>query len=291
VQTLEVPAVTSLQEAYVRRVVDAVNDLDNVLFEICNEANADSQAWQYHLIAHIRDYEAAKPKRHPVGMTVEWPSGDNAELWASPADWVSPNAIGGYWDDPPPSDGRKVIVNDTDHLCYPCGDTSFVWRSVLRGLNPAFMDPYDCRNDVAPDCDPEAPGLVRLRENLGYARALADRVDLAAMTPRPDLCSTGYCLASARADRPEYLVYLPAGRTLTRLVRAVGFRRRSLPWGVPADRRVTVDLSGAAGELSVDWLDARTGTLTTGETTSGGERRTLVAPHAVDAVLHIHRQP
>ena len=31
------PAVTALQEAYVRNVIDTVNDLDNVLYDICNE--------------------------------------------------------------------------------------------------------------------------------------------------------------------------------------------------------------------------------------------------------------
>src|SRR4030095_2410155 len=31
---LSVPAITALQEAYVRKVVDTVNDLDNVLYEI-----------------------------------------------------------------------------------------------------------------------------------------------------------------------------------------------------------------------------------------------------------------
>ena len=32
-------AITALQEAYVRKVVDTVNDLDNVLYEISNESS------------------------------------------------------------------------------------------------------------------------------------------------------------------------------------------------------------------------------------------------------------
>ena len=32
--------VLALQEAYLRKVVDTVNDLDNVLYEVCNEAGA-----------------------------------------------------------------------------------------------------------------------------------------------------------------------------------------------------------------------------------------------------------
>ena len=37
VHALQLPAITSLQEAYIRKVIDTVNDLDNVLYEITNE--------------------------------------------------------------------------------------------------------------------------------------------------------------------------------------------------------------------------------------------------------------
>src|SRR4029453_15131006 len=106
--TLQIPAITRLQEAYVKKVVETVNDLDNVLYEIANETGI-SKAWQYHMINVIKAYERDKPKQHPVGMTVGWPvlEVDNATLFASPADWISPNAIGGYRDNPPAADGRK----------------------------------------------------------------------------------------------------------------------------------------------------------------------------------------
>ena len=41
-QTLQVPAVTRLQEAYLRKVIETVNDLDNVLYEISNESDVTS---------------------------------------------------------------------------------------------------------------------------------------------------------------------------------------------------------------------------------------------------------
>jgi hypothetical protein len=45
-QALVVPEVTRIQEAYVRKVIDPVNDLDNVLFEIANESIFDfSKDW------------------------------------------------------------------------------------------------------------------------------------------------------------------------------------------------------------------------------------------------------
>lgn len=90
------PAVLKLQEAYVRKVIDTVNAFDNVLYEISNEAGATSAEWQYHMIRYVKSYEARKPKQHPVGMTFAWQGGRNADLFASPADWISPNPEGGY---------------------------------------------------------------------------------------------------------------------------------------------------------------------------------------------------
>src|SRR5216683_6591573 len=75
--TLADPTIVGYQEDYVRKVVDTVNDLDNVLFEICNECNKNSTEWQDHMINFIKAYEATKPKQHPVGMTVTYPGGAN----------------------------------------------------------------------------------------------------------------------------------------------------------------------------------------------------------------------
>src|SRR5207253_5302137 len=67
--TLAIPVVTRLQEAYVRRVIDTVTDLDNVLFEVANESGLYSTEWQYYMIKYVKTYEARQPKQYPVGMT------------------------------------------------------------------------------------------------------------------------------------------------------------------------------------------------------------------------------
>ena len=40
----------------------------------------------------------------------------NIDLFNSPAEWVLPNDVSGYKDNPPTFDGSKVIIADTDHL-------------------------------------------------------------------------------------------------------------------------------------------------------------------------------
>ena len=261
--TLASPAVTRIQEAYVRKVVDTVNGLDNVLYEIANESHGRSAAWQRHMIDFIHACERAKPRQHPVGMTFPWggkASGTNADLFASPAEWVSPNAKGGYKDDPPPADGRKVVLSDTDHLWGIGGNAVWVWKSLLRGHNPIFMDPYlDARTGGKLDrkYDP-------IRRAMGHSLALARRIGLAATTPQPRLASTRYCLAAPGA---EYLVYLPKGGT------------------------VTLDLSGAKGTFQAEWVEPDTGKARPGSSREGGSRRRFTAPFAGHAVLHVRRVP
>ena len=274
--TLQIPAVTALQEAYVRQVIDTVNDLDNVLYEIANESGAYSTEWQYHVIHTIHEVEKGKPNQHPVGMTFQYAeenSGTNANLFDSPAEWISPNPEGGYRDDPPAADGSKVIFSDTDHLWGIGGNPAWVWRSFCRGLNPIFMDPYrkvrkddDLPNRPStwtdhlsdePALDPEWDPI---RRSMGYTLSYAKRMDLAAMAPRNDLASTHYCLANPGV---EYLVYLPDGG------------------------KVSVHLSAASGSLHVAWLNPGTDEATPSGTIPGGDRREFSAPFGGDAVLYL----
>ncbi|HET9986336.1 MAG TPA: DUF6298 domain-containing protein [Longimicrobiales bacterium] len=291
---LRIPKVTAYQEAYVRRVIDAVNDLDNVLFEISNESYASSRDWQYHMIDLIHAYERTKPKQHPVGMSqYQWP-GSNADLLNGPADWISPweeLPRYPYRNDPPVADGRKVVIVDTDHLWGIGGDYAWAWKTFLRGNQPSFMDgydgeavgsgapaPWDVRlaswKDIVDDVlrrsrrpvgwEPNAERWVRLRANLGYILDFSRRVDLARMTPRPELASTRYCLAYASATAAEYLVYVP-----------------------DATKPVDVNLSGFRGPLATEWFDPRTGTSLRGDPVRGGAARRFVPPFHGDAVLYL----
>lgn len=197
VHTLRNPEANKLQAAYIRRVVDTVNSLDNVLYEVINEGG--EKEWNWWVITTIQEYERAKPKQHPVGNT-----GHGAErlasMLASPADWISPGRADGFAEDPPAWNEKKVSLLDTDHVWGVGGNPAWVWRSFLRGHNPIFMDPYD--GSVLGDDRNWEP----LRAALGHTRRLAERLDLAQMTPRNKLASTGCCLASPGT---EYLVYQP----------------------------------------------------------------------------------
>jgi len=249
--------ITEIQEDYVRKVIDEVNDFDNVLYEISNEDHTASTAWQYHMINLIHDYESSKSKQHPVGMTFQYKGGSNMDLFNSPAEWISPNHEGGYRDDPPTADGSKVIITDTDHLWGIGGNAAWAWKSFCRGMHPIFMDPYDGLILGKPFDEEWEP----IRVSLGYILQFASRMDLNEAMPSNALASTGYCLAD---PGKEYLVYLPD---------TVG---------------LSLDLTSEKGLWKVEWFDPGTGTSMTGKPLDGGDIQRLVAPFETEgAVLYL----
>jgi len=260
VQTLADPSITAIQDAYVRKVIDAVNDLDNVLFEIDNEGDATSKAWQYHMIQLIRNYEATKPKQHPIGITAMWPGGSDSDLYSSAADWVSPT---GNPDNPVTATGSKVVIADTDHLCGICGNVAWVWRSITRGQNPILMDGYDgaAIGVGASDYNASNPVWEAIRKNLGYARSYSNRINMAAAVPRGDLASTGYALAVVGT---EYLVFQPSGGS------------------------VSVNLAGVSGVRTVEWFNPSNGQAVIGASVNGGGWVTISAPFSGASVAYIH---
>ena len=255
------PKVLEMQESYLRKVIETVNDLDNVLYEISNENHPPSTAWQYHMINFIKEYEKKLGNSHPVGMTFQYRGGSNKTLFDSPADWISPNPDGGYRESPPASDGSKVILNDTDHLWGIGGTPQWVWESFLRGMNPLFMDPYDGKV-LMQSFDTTWADLVR--RNMGYTNDYARQVDLEHMIPMDGLASSGYCLAS---KGNEYLVY------------------------DPKDSVMTVDLSGISGNFLVEWLNPYSGEKSEQPSIQGGAGISFTPPfHSDFSILYLKKE-
>lgn len=127
VHTLDLPEITALQEVYVAKVIDRVGDLDHVLWEISNESLRNSVAWHYHLIDFIHRYEKGRTRQHPVGMTAS--PIENPELFANPADWISPRGKK-YLEDPPVGETDSVEV---DMTAAP-GNFSVEWFAAESGV-------------------------------------------------------------------------------------------------------------------------------------------------------------
>jgi hypothetical protein len=256
VHRLASPRVNELQAAYIRKVVDTVHEFDHVLYEVINEGG--QKDWDWWVVKTVRDAERTKPKQHPIGIT-----GHGAETFAemlgSSADWISPGRRDGYGEEPPAWDGKQVSLHDTDHIWGVGGNAGWVWKSFLRGHNPIFMDPYDNSVLQAGAVEQWEP----IRRAMGHARRLAERIDLAAMTPHDALASSRFCLAQ---PGKEYVAFAPAGKP------------------------VTIELSAASGSFDAEWIDPVTGQTTAGGAVEGGAQRSFTAPISGDAVLHLRRK-
>ena len=257
-QDLSVSGITTLQEAYVRKVIDTVNDLDNVLYEISNESGPGSTAWQTHFISYIKSYEAGKPYQHPVGMTGQLPNGSNPVLFGSQADWISPNnSDNPYGSDPPAATGSKVILLDTDH--FGSVTPPWVWKSFTRGYNPILMD-WDNPPLLVSSPWYSAATEETLRKYMGYTVHYAQQLDLAKVFPHGELASTGYALANPGY---QYLVYQPSGGAFT------------------------VNLAGIANTFAVEWFNPATGSAVAGVSVSGGSNKSFTPPFSGEAVLYL----
>ena len=253
-------AFTPLQEAYVRQVVDAVGDLDNVLYEICNECydTPTTNEWQQYFIDFIHAYETRNVFPHPVGMT-SLQNFNNQVLTKSAADYISPGGPS-FEDNPPANAKANVSVMDMDHI-VPCplqfgmphNSPQWPWKAFTRGHNLWYI--Y-CSGYGTPN-----PGEAIVLMRMGQTRSYANRMSLATAVPEtdPSVCSTGYCLMG-----PEHVLgFLPEGGSIT----------LTLP---------------TEGTWSVEWFDPASGNTTVRPSEQGG-MRTLAAPFPGEAVVFLVR--
>jgi hypothetical protein len=275
-------AITDFQDAYVRKTIDTLSDLPNVLWIVSEEAPGNSTWWNNHLISLVRAYEKGKRHQHPIGYAALDGSPDSI-LYNSDADWVAPSAR----ISPSASCGTgtprcKVNINDSDHSYFGMWNDSaqknrnYAWANFLTGNQVLFMDPYlveyprQKRNrplspvngiGSAPD-----PRWENFRYNLGYILRYARKLNLANVAPQSSLSSTRYCLAQTPSVGAEYLVYAPDGGSF----------------------QVNLSAMPSSRMLAVEWFNPATGVTTSPNPVAAGSRsRSFSPPFSGDAVLYL----
>ena len=277
-------AITGLQDAYVEKVIDTLNDLPNVLWIVSEEAPPNSTWWNSHQISHIRSYESGKPHQHPVGYAaLIGPGSSDTTLYNSNADWVAPSVR----ISPSTSCGNgnpacKVNINDSDHSYWemwkdtPQQNRNYAWKNFLTGNQVLFMDPYVvyyprehrnlCASPTDAICSSPDARWDNFRNNLGYILRYSRKLSLGNVTPRSELSSTGYCLAQTPSVGAEYLIYAPSGGSFT------------------------VNLSAMPGSraLAVEWFNPSTGATVAGDPVlSGSSAQAFTPPFSGDATLYL----
>jgi hypothetical protein len=276
-------AITDIQDAFVKKTIDTLDDLPNVLWIVSEEAPKNSLWWNRHLVAVVRAYEKQKRLQHPIGYAMPAEPADDAIVYNSDADWVAPSAR----ISPTKSCGTgnprcKVNVNDSDHSYFgmwndtPQQNRSYAWENFTNGNQVLFMDPYLvyyprekrnlCLSLIHGIGSKPDPRWENFRNNLGYILRCARKLNLAYVVPRDSLCSTKHCLAQTPEAGAEYLAYAPSGGSFT------------------------VDLSAmpSSRSVAVEWFNPATGeTVDQGSVNAGARSQSFTPPFSGDAVLYL----
>ena len=248
--SLTIPAIVSLQEAFVRKVVDTLNDLDNVLYEISGDGLSNSLEWQYHMVDYLKAYQAGKPNQHLVGMSQFYSSSLNEAL-GSAADWIV-SQVSNL--NPGMANQNKPLFLEAAPALFKSNSSyQWIWKSFSRGYNVTYLEPTV----------PNATINDALHVAIGQTVAYSQFVDFTPLAPNSKLCSTGYCLTD---PGKEYLVYLPSGG------------------------RVTLDLSASKESFLPTWFAPAEGTTVSGSPVSGGTKVSLKPPFRGEAVLELQKQ-
>jgi len=275
-------AITAVQDAYVEKVIDTLNDLPNVLWIVSEEAPINSIWWNAHQIAHVRSYESGKDYQHPIGYGVLADNQDSV-ITNSDADWIAPAAN----ISPTTSCGSgtprcKVNINDSDHSYFGMWNSSaqanrnYAWQNFTNGNQVVFMDPYVayypregrnlCPSPINGICTSPDARWDNFRDNLGHILRYSRKLNLANVTPRSSLCSTANCLAQTPSVGAEYLIYSSNGGSFT----------------------VNLSAMSSARMLTVEWFNPSTGVTTLASPIpAGSSSRSFTPPFSGDAVLYL----
>jgi hypothetical protein len=261
VQVLEV------EKAYLRRIVDAVNDFDNILFEVSNE-NYYNLEWELSIAKFVHEYEKGKPRQHLV-MPLDLPDHDygGVAYGADPKNdhtksWKTWDLAQLHAKLLVARGLKQPLIYDTDGIesnDNPVQRKGF-WTAFVSGGHVNYTD-YSFQPEVGGD----ERGLRRaeLRRQLGHLADFTRQVRFWEMHPA-DLIRSGdaYALASER----EAVVYLPQGGN--------------------AD----VSLEGMPGSLRAKWYNPRNGLFSESFAVTGGKIQPFAAPDVHDWVLYLQRE-
>lgn len=198
--------ILTYQQNYVDHVIDTINDLDEIIWEIGNELpHASTSSWQQNMADHIATYESGKAKQHPIWLTATisstgpntWMTGATGSVTAISLHDIS----GNLQDNHLVADGGKVWLTDTDHIdTGEFGDDIWVWKAFLRGHNPLFMDGITTTFGASANANKE-------RTALGDTRRYAKRLNLASVLPD----ATAYMLSG----NGQFLILSPSGGSVS----------------------------------------------------------------------------
>ncbi len=272
VYTLKHPDLLAVQEAMVRRIVEALKDCDNIYFEICNEPyfGGVTEEWQNHIARVIVEAESGFKARHLIAQNIA----NRSKKVETPNPHVS--ILNFHYAKPP------VAVTENYHLDRAIGDdeTGFAgddrvkpyrlegWDFILAGgavysnLDFSFAVGYE---DGTAPIDAPGGGGPELRKQLQILKEFIHGFDFVRMKP----------------DNSIVKGALPQGVT----VRVLSEPGRAYAAYVNGGGLAELSLELPAGQYGTEWVSTKTGMVEKAEPLKhDGGPHTLEAPKYTDDI-------
>jgi hypothetical protein len=248
------PKVLEAQQAFIRRVVDAANEFDDVLFEIANE-NFYSKQWELRVCDFVHDYERSKPRQHLVMPKDLLNHGSVVQTWdagAVRAAMLEKRSL------------HQPLIFDTDWTITQNDNEvrKAMWAALLSGGHFNYMDD-SLQIGSEHKGDFQGSRRASLRRQIGCLAAFAAKARFCEMEPDEALVKEGIGFAMASSN--GLAVYLPSGGS------------------------ITLDLSRLPGPWEANWLDPLAGTWGEKFAVRGGGPENFTAPNAHDWALALHK--
>ena len=290
------------QEAYVARITTELNEYDNVIFDLCDEPSLQGRPdgsiitlpddkvapWLRALKDAFLEAEAALPKRHVLGQTVQNLSPDlSSESWCAwlPAEYVRPAEAAIEKDY---AANKPIVDVESDYFGYGLAKpytTDDVrlegWWFMLRGgagfinLNGEYYHGHESGGeDTQAVIVPQKKILKEFMESFAFSR-------MARFTAIAGVPADGFASALAEHGR-QYGVYL-------------FHAKQEAKWGAhfvatPGSYRDSIVLKAIpAASYEMEWIDPVTGKVTGRDKVNwGGGDLTITTPtYRVDVALRM----
>jgi hypothetical protein len=304
-QTLKHADVVRREDDYVRKIIQEVNEFDNVILEICDEPYLTGTPielagpWIAHNVEVIKKTESVLPQKHLIAQQIEGPMGGPCDFTAHPDVSVittqyawegSHEQMGGLMALDYEYDKNKPIdFNETDY--YPTwyqGDRVAdsrveAWEFVVGGGGS-----FNQLNGLYTVRDPAG----KTEENAQLGRALKSlhdfmySFDFLKMRPDKSFVQGGVPLGTYARGMSE------PGKQYAYYHHHSSFGRNTASYKVmPGKYQETLVLDLPAGSYQADWVDAATGAVVSSEkfTSDGGSRTVSTPTHTVDLALRVKR--
>ncbi|MCL5278862.1 MAG: glycoside hydrolase family 5 protein [Planctomycetes bacterium] len=276
--TLKNGGLLAVQDAMVRRIVDALTSFDNVYYEICNEPyfGGVTEQWQGHIAQTVIQAETTFPKRHLIAQNIA----NKSKKIENPNPTVS--IFNFHYAKPPVAVTQNYPLNKAigdDETGFAGEDRVKPYRleawdflvaggAVFSNLDYSFTVGHEQGNA---SINAPGGGGPELRRQLQILKEFMQGFDFIRMKPDDTIIKTK----------------LPKGVT----ARALSEPGQAYAIYINGNDLGELALELPTGEYQAEWLNTKTGQSEKTESFKhDGGQRTLPVPHYIDDIaLRIHR--